>query len=181
MPWYRPLISCRLFEKVNAIRREIKRKKKVAYDAPLKGLLFDSTGSPLISYETINHYGNGYIYYRTQNHIANKLNLSQKRILKKLMNIWQDLISLMNIPRPWDSVKEGVSGWGWNQERKKNRSGRFRKDWRTKENYCWKTYFRRFGWWRISRTLPRISWTKETASRKASWDVRWYKKHEHPN
>ncbi len=76
MPWYRPLISCRLFEKVNAIRREIKRKKKVAYDAPLKGLLFDSTGSPLISYETINHYGNGYIYYRTQNHIAKKLNLS---------------------------------------------------------------------------------------------------------
>lgn len=90
MPWYRPIISCVLYQQVNTIRRKLKKKKKVEYDAYFKWLLFDEYNKPFISYETTNRFWNKYIYYRTQTHNKKKLNISQNKLLKKLDNYIED-------------------------------------------------------------------------------------------
>ncbi len=84
MPGYKPIISCATFEKVNAIRRQLRPKPDMAYDAHFRGMIYDYNGHPLISYETRNRYGNPYIYYRGQNRIVRRLNYSQKFLFGKM-------------------------------------------------------------------------------------------------
>lgn len=84
MPGYKPIISCATFEKVNAIRRQLRPKLDTAYDAHFRGMIYDYNGYPLISYETRNRYGNPYIYYRGQNRIVRRLNYSQKFLFEKM-------------------------------------------------------------------------------------------------
>ena len=84
MPWYRPLITCYVYEQVNKIHRNINRKKKVDYNAYFKWILFDETYRTFISYETTNRFWNSYIYYRTQHHMKDKLNISQNKLFNKV-------------------------------------------------------------------------------------------------
>ena len=79
MPWYRPLITCYIYEEVNKIHRKINRKKKVKYEAYFKWMLFDETYRTFISYQTKNN-----IYYRTQYRTTNRLNIPQKRLFNKV-------------------------------------------------------------------------------------------------
>ncbi len=84
MPWYKPLISCQLFEEINNITPKIKRTKKIDYNAPFKWLLYNADGIKLLAYETKNKYWDKYIYYRNLSHIDNKINISQNKLFKKI-------------------------------------------------------------------------------------------------
>lgn len=83
MPWYRPIVSCRLFEQVNSIRRELRGFHSTPYEAPLKGLVFWNEKEPLVAYETKNRYWTPYVYYRAKNHSLRKLNFSQIRLFER--------------------------------------------------------------------------------------------------
>ena len=82
MPWYRPIISCRLFEQVNAIRRKVKKTDNEEYEAPLRYLVCDASGDALVGYETRNARGRPYVYYRGKYPSRQRLNFSEKRLFK---------------------------------------------------------------------------------------------------
>ncbi len=84
MPGYSPIISCAMFEKVNAIRRQLRPKSEMSFEAHFRGMIYDYNNHLLISYETRNRNGNPYIYYRWQTRNVRKLNFSQKFLFEKM-------------------------------------------------------------------------------------------------
>ena len=85
MPWYKPIITYKLFEEVNNLYYKSKKAKKVEYEAYFQWLLFDERNIAIIPYETTNRHWKKYIYYRNQNNIK-KLNISQNKLLTKVNN-----------------------------------------------------------------------------------------------
>lgn len=83
MPWYRPLITYKLFEEVNNMYKKTRKEKKVEYEAYFQWLLFDERKIAIIPYETTNRHWKKYIYYRNQNNIK-KVNISQNILFKKV-------------------------------------------------------------------------------------------------
>ena len=91
-PWYRPIITCKLFEEVQRMRRMLYCKKQVGYIASLKWMIYDDMNRALVAYEKTNRYWNKYIYYKIHSHSTLKLNLSEKKAFKKIdeyMNEYQ--------------------------------------------------------------------------------------------
>jgi len=91
-PWYRPIISKELFERVNWITRVREYKKWEDWTRYFSGILFDTQWNKLYPYKT-----KWNIYYHQWAKTTYKINISQKDIFKE----FEKYIDNYDFPKPF--------------------------------------------------------------------------------
>ena len=98
-PWYRPIVSKELFDKVNKVTRTIPYKKQESLPRYFSNLLKDTDWNNLYVYKT-----KWYIYYHWWANTSYKINISQKQIFKEV----ERYIDNYNFPKPFIALSKAT-------------------------------------------------------------------------
>ena len=98
-PWYRPLVSKELFDKVNWITRAIQYNKREDLLRYFTNILKDTEWNNLYPYET-----KWNIYYHWWGKTSYKINISQKKIFKE----FEKHIENYNFPKPFITLSKAT-------------------------------------------------------------------------
>ncbi len=98
-PWYRPLVSKELFDKVNGVTRAIQYNKREDLPRYFTNILKDTEWNNLYPYET-----KGNIYYHWWAKTSYKINVSQKKIFKE----FEKHIENYNFPKPFIALSKAT-------------------------------------------------------------------------
>ncbi len=98
-PWYRPIISKELFDKVNKVTRSVSYKKNDNIPRYFLNILKDTQWNNLYIYKTKWH-----VYYHWWKHTPYKLNISQKMVFDLL----EKHIENYNFPKPFIALSKAT-------------------------------------------------------------------------
>lgn len=98
-PWYRPIVSKELFDKVNKVTRTIPYNKHESLPRYFSNLLKDDEWNNLYVYKTKWH-----IYYHSGQNTSYKINISQKQIFSEV----EKYIDNYNFPKPFIALSKAT-------------------------------------------------------------------------